>query len=161
MRYYITEDKVLLMEHIIYIALTLCCSSVKIISNSHLTRSLHLSTCFHSEENYLSNRSISSVMHLNHKAVRHNYFLCICLCPVQHTTIWLNSCRSEHVCVYQGTRSVLVWGILLEPILRADSRFAPNQWEMALQNNDVSHWLGANLESTWTLKSMIGPCQMR
>ena len=30
---------------------------------------------------------------------------------------------------------------------RADSRFAPSQWEMALQSNDVSHWLGASLES--------------
>ena len=30
---------------------------------------------------------------------------------------------------------------------RDDSRFAPNQWEMALQSNAVSHWLGANLES--------------
>ena len=31
--------------------------------------------------------------------------------------------------------------------VRADSRFAPSQWEMALLCNDVSHWLGANLES--------------
>ena len=30
---------------------------------------------------------------------------------------------------------------------RDDSRFAPSQWE-TLQNNAVSHWLGANLEST-------------
>ena len=30
---------------------------------------------------------------------------------------------------------------------RADSRFAPIQWEMALLCNNVSHWLGANLES--------------
>ena len=29
----------------------------------------------------------------------------------------------------------------------ADSRFAPSQWETALLCNDVSHWLGANLES--------------
>ena len=33
-------------------------------------------------------------------------------------------------------------------ILRADSRFAPSQWETALLCNDVSYWLGANLEST-------------
>ena len=31
--------------------------------------------------------------------------------------------------------------------IRADSRFAPGQWETALLCNDVSHWLGANLES--------------
>ena len=30
---------------------------------------------------------------------------------------------------------------------RADSRFAPSQWERALLCNDVSHWLGASLES--------------
>ena len=30
---------------------------------------------------------------------------------------------------------------------RADSRFAPSQWETVLLRNDVSHWLGANLES--------------
>ena len=30
---------------------------------------------------------------------------------------------------------------------RADSRFAPSQWETALLCNDVSHWLDANLES--------------
>ena len=31
---------------------------------------------------------------------------------------------------------------------RADSRFAPSRWETALLCNDVSYWLGANLEST-------------
>ena len=30
---------------------------------------------------------------------------------------------------------------------RADSRLAPSQWETSLLCNDVSHWLGANLES--------------
>ena len=29
----------------------------------------------------------------------------------------------------------------------ADSKFAPSQWETVLLCNDVSHWLGANLES--------------
>ena len=32
-------------------------------------------------------------------------------------------------------------------IYRADSKFTPSQWEMALLCNVVSHWLGANLES--------------
>ena len=36
---------------------------------------------------------------------------------------------------------------------RADSRFAPSQWETALQSNAVSHWLGTNLESA--LKTII------
>ena len=30
---------------------------------------------------------------------------------------------------------------------RADFRFAPSQWEMALLCNDISHWLGPGLES--------------
>ena len=30
---------------------------------------------------------------------------------------------------------------------RANSRFAPSQWEMALLCNDISHWLDANFES--------------
>ena len=29
---------------------------------------------------------------------------------------------------------------------RADSRFAPSQWETSLQSNAASHWPGANLE---------------
>ena len=36
---------------------------------------------------------------------------------------------------------------------RADSRFAPNQCETTLLCNDVSHWLGANLDSTLYLLS--------
>ena len=32
-------------------------------------------------------------------------------------------------------------------VYRADSRFAPSQWETALLCNDVSHWLGAYIES--------------
>ena len=34
---------------------------------------------------------------------------------------------------------------------RAASRFAPSQWETALLCNDVSHWLGASLESALCL----------
>ena len=30
---------------------------------------------------------------------------------------------------------------------RADSKFAPSQWEMTLFCNNISHWLGASLES--------------
>ena len=31
---------------------------------------------------------------------------------------------------------------------KADSRFAPSQWQTAFLCNDVSHWLGASLESS-------------
>ena len=37
--------------------------------------------------------------------------------------------------------------LLLTMIHRADSKFAPSQWEPSLQSNGVSHWLGANQES--------------
>ena len=36
-------------------------------------------------------------------------------------------------------------------------RLAPSQWETALLCNDVSHWLGANLESTLQLKDPSYP----
>ena len=36
---------------------------------------------------------------------------------------------------------------VMKLILCAGSRFAPSQWETALLCNDVSHWLGASLES--------------
>ena len=39
---------------------------------------------------------------------------------------------------------IIAWILI---ITRADSRFAPSQWETSLQSNTVSHWLGANLES--------------
>ena len=37
---------------------------------------------------------------------------------------------------------------MLKYVPRADFRFAPSQWETALLCNDVSHWLGASLESS-------------
>ena len=41
---------------------------------------------------------------------------------------------------------------------RVDSRFVPSQWEMALLCNNVSHWLGSNLESAleWPDNTMAG-----
>ena len=40
---------------------------------------------------------------------------------------------------------------------RADSRFAPSQWETSLQSNAVSHWLGTNLESALHALSSVNP----
>ena len=44
-------------------------------------------------------------------------------------------------------------GNLVSNTCRADSRSAPTQWEMSLQSNSVSHWLGTNLDSalTWMM----------
>ena len=39
------------------------------------------------------------------------------------------------------------WTYNQDEVGRADSRFAPSQWETVLLCNDVSHWLGASLES--------------
>ena len=39
-------------------------------------------------------------------------------------------------------------------IFSADSRFAPSQWETVLLCSDVSHWLGATLESALVLYGM-------
>ena len=39
-------------------------------------------------------------------------------------------------------------------LFKDDSRFAPSQWETVLLCNDVSHWLGASLESTLLLNQI-------
>ena len=49
--------------------------------------------------------------------------------------------------------SVQIWHTLIA--YRADSRFAPSQWETALLCNDVSHWLSASLESALSLYSSV------
>ena len=41
---------------------------------------------------------------------------------------------------------VITWSHLKQ-YSRADPRFAPSQWETSLLCNDISHWLGASLES--------------
>ena len=40
-------------------------------------------------------------------------------------------------------------------IFRADSRFVPSQWEMALLSNNVTHWLGTSLESALILVDVV------
>ena len=47
------------------------------------------------------------------------------------------------LCVSRWNIYILVW-----IANKADSRFASSQWEMALLCNNISHWLGASLEST-------------
>ena len=45
-----------------------------------------------------------------------------------------------------------------EYVFRADSRLASSQWETALLCNDVSHWLGASLESALCVACMMLMC---
>ena len=72
------------------------------------------------------------------------------------------SYRKMHVksCMQNGRH--VVWARCANEIwYRADSRFAPSQWETALLCNGVSHWLGTSLESAlWcpTTASMIISC---
>ena len=42
---------------------------------------------------------------------------------------------------------------------KADSRFAPSQWETLLQSNAVSHWLCANLDSA-LLTHLLSPTDL-
>ena len=49
---------------------------------------------------------------------------------------------------FMGFRSYQCYLRWRVSVYRADSAFAPNQWETALLCNDVSHWLDASLEST-------------
>ena len=55
----------------------------------------------------------------------------LCFCYLLETSVWL-----------LGT-----WVACLLGTCKADSMFAPSQWETALLCNDVPHWLGASLES--------------
>ena len=53
-----------------------------------------------------------------------------------------------HVQIIRNTHMLsITHNVLLHFHNRADSRFAPSQWETSLQSNAVSHWLCANLES--------------
>ena len=60
-----------------------------------------------------------------------------------HASVW-----------YCGIDSHLV----SELLYRADSEFAPSQWEMSLQSNTISHWLGANLESALWYQAVCQEC---
>ena len=46
-------------------------------------------------------------------------------------------------------------------ICRTDSRFAPSQWETVLLCNDVSNWLGTNLESALICTTASSHHQMK
>ena len=56
-----------------------------------------------------------------------------------HFDFWYTIASDENV--------VICVSVNVSGIVRAESRFAPSQWETALLCNDVSHWLGASLES--------------
>ena len=89
----------------------------------------------------------------------HHYWWCVSTSWWQHAMTWQHSSLGH----YLYTNLEWPWGccwstdasgdLLVDMysscilIHEADSRFAPSQWETALLCNDVSHWLGASLES--------------
>ena len=68
-------------------------------------------------------------------------------------------------CIWQGTRIIapvmadmLYFSCHGACCYRAESRFAPSQWETVLLCNNISHWLGAGLESApllWNKQTLI------
>ena len=66
-----------------------------------------------------------------------------------HVTVGLHH-RGMHGCSCVDDINTM-WPSACAMQCRADSRFAPSQWETALLCNAVSHWLGASLESALTL----------
>ena len=59
----------------------------------------------------------------------------VILCAVYHLTSDFSAQKSSHLGRSPSGTT-------------ADSRLAPSQWETPLQSNGISHWLGANLESS-------------
>ena len=58
--------------------------------------------------------------------------------------------------VWVGAIKLILWLLAFYDI-RAVSRFSTSQWETSLLCNDVSHWLGENLESAlWHAIYLLG-----
>ena len=76
--------------------------------------------------------------------------VCIMGCSVNTFRLSLNSCSKytlEYVLDLQQHLYIINNCRRYQSCIRVDSRFAPSQWETLLQSIEVSHWLGANLES--------------
>ena len=63
--------------------------------------------------------------------------------------------NKEHQLDFEPTERHPVSHPVYGMLIRADSRFAPSQWEMPLLCNDVSHLLGASLESALLIVSVL------
>ena len=58
---------------------------------------------------------------------------------------------------FTNVASTSTWIVVID-VFRADSRFALSHWATALLCNDVSRWLGANLESALMLYMFVCVC---
>ena len=70
--------------------------------------------------------------------------------PCTEPSIWQLIRQTEEVTAKSKMDFLWIW-----IICRADSKFAPSQWETSLQSNDVSHWLGTNLESALICEKLL------
>ena len=68
--------------------------------------------------------------------------------PVNDINVQLHRVKYSHMSeIEQQPVGIGYFSTNQKQWLRADSRFAPSQWETALLCNHVSHWLGASVES--------------
>ena len=110
------------------------------------------------------NRCLNHQFHSNFPGT--NEFKCGVCCSLLNTVLYSISCCTEpyykatyfylsfvhyygDICnIWNGSLCNWVFNKTREQYrYRADSRFAPSQWETALLCNNVSHWLGTSLES--------------
>ena len=63
--------------------------------------------------------------------------------------------RNDAVTQQRQTCANVIYSSKARFYCRADSRFAPSQWETALLCNDVSHWLGVSLESVLYWQGLV------
>ena len=84
-----------------------------------------------------------------------NLFSSWYLYPVTHAWVYvsyaISSAESDMKTSLMGQ-----WIIFTQADYRADSSFAPSQWEMALLCNGLSHWLAVSLESALWLYEVNG-----
>ena len=98
--------------------------------------------------------------------------LCKCWGHVLSGLLGLHGSLNRYTSVDYLASECMAWVLQSFPgqsFNRADSRFAPSQWETVSLCNDVSHWLGASLESArinkshdiWTVNHSRELCSLR
>ena len=86
--------------------------------------------------------SVKTSVILTYIAANHDYVICNLL--HNFTNCWIkNSLALRQLLTVACYWEILIWIWPWLVIFRANSRFAPSQWETALLGNDVSLWLGA------------------
>ena len=94
-----------------------------------------------------------SAVNSPHKGLWRGALMFILICA--RINVWVNNREAGDLRRYRAHYDVIVMSKIgclprqrdIWYKIRADSRFAPSQWETSLQSNTVSHWLDANRES--------------